>query len=261
MPSLKKKSTRQNKSIKILNIINTKIDMVQETLNKMVNKEEDIDSGEFTTTTVTTPTSETIGSYQSDMNSGEEEAGMAGEEAVPADQGSISSLTDNASYGAPDNASNEASGKSDFTSDEMISSDDALSTAANKGSETATRSPVTPLPYSPHTPSGTPPSEEYSSGFKAYLTNSPEQTENGGVASPIISNETTVATSDSGSPEQYAQNPNATPESWEVRELDEKLKEHEEIMKERKNKTGGKKRTQKRNQRRNMKSRRRQSRR
>ena len=232
MPSLKKKSTRQNKTTKILNIINTKIDMVQETLNKMVNKDGDIDSGEFTTTTVTTPTSETIGSYQSDMNSGEE-AGMAvQEEAVPADQEPISSLTDDASYGASDapegpveetdNASNEASGKSDFTSDEMISSDEALSTAANKGSETATRSPVTPLPYSPHTPSGTPPSEEYSSGFKAYLTNSPEQTENGGVASPIISNETTVATSDSGSPEQYAQNPNATPESWEVRELDEK---------------------------------------
>lgn len=41
MPSLKKKNCRNNMSRKILNIINTKIDLVQETLNKLVNKDEE----------------------------------------------------------------------------------------------------------------------------------------------------------------------------------------------------------------------------
>lgn len=143
MPSLKKKNCRNNMSRKILNVISTKIDLVQETLNKMVNKDGDVESSESTTSSVTTPYSETIGSYQSDMNSGEE-AGMA-------DQGSMSSLTDDASYGASesqvqgtDNASNEASGKRENSSDEIISPE-ALSTVANKGSETATLSPVTPM--------------------------------------------------------------------------------------------------------------------
>lgn len=244
MPSLKKKSTRQNKSIKILNIINTKIDMVQETLNKMVNKEEDVESGDFSNTAVATPTSETIASYQSDMNSGEE-AGMAGEEPV-------SSLTDNASYGTSDEivtpegqaegtgpaAANE---NSDLTSDEMISSDNAASTVANKGSDTGAQSPVSPMA---------------TEGASEATTVEGEKE-----APSEISNETTVATSDSGSPEQYAQNPNATPESLEVGELNEKLKEHEEMVREPEKKTGGKKRTKKRNHRRNMKSRRRQSRR
>jgi len=255
MPSLKKKTTRQNKTTKILNIINTKIDMVQETLNKMVNKDEDIESGEFTTTTVTTPTSETIGSYQSDMNSGEE-AGMASQEqAVMADQGPISSLTDNASYGASvapegqvegtDNTSNEASGESNVSSDENLSPE-ALSTVANKESETATRSPVTPL-------------AEGASEATTVEAASEATTVEG-------ENPTKRMEAEKRWHEDKLKNDPNYKNLWENTDaqhpdLDPNLDPDFNSDYGKENKTGGKKRTHKRKNRRNMKSRRRQSRR
>jgi len=82
--SLKKKGCKNNMSKKILSLINTKIDLVQETLEKILNKG-DMQSDDYSNTTVTTPITESVGSYQSDMN---------GDNGVD----SLSSLSDNASY-------------------------------------------------------------------------------------------------------------------------------------------------------------------
>ena len=224
--------------------------MVQETLNKMVNKDGDVESGEFTTTTVTTPTSETIGSYQSDMNS-DEEAGMA-------DQGPISSLTDNASYGASvapegqvegtDNASNEASGESDFTSDGIISPE-ALSTVANEGSETAALSQVTPLAESASEGSA----EVASEGASEATTTDGE-------------NPTKRMEAEKRWHEDKLKNDPNYKYLWENTnaqhpDLDPNLDPDFNSDYGLEKKTGGKKRTHKRKNRRNMKSRRRQSRR
>jgi hypothetical protein len=224
--SLKKKGCKNNMSKKILNLINTKIDLVQETLDKLVNKED--------SESVIPPTSDTLGSYQSDMNVGEPN----------------SSLTDNASYesnastiGMESPVSTDASATMVPDSDAsatMVVGSDASATVVPESDASATVVPESDASATVVPASSEVPGSEVPAGSEAPVSSeAPGSEASTGSEAPSADN--------SSLPEGVGHGQYSQDSFFEGKYHDEKPQQT----------TGGKRRTNKRNKRRNMKSRRR----